>query len=170
LGITKHEREITEEVSMTMKLVVLGAVILLMTACSSKTESSNTSTAPTNTSMAMATTTAMVETVTVVMKAQNGSGESGTATLTPLDAGRTRVVIGIKGENTTGKQPAHIHMGTCAKLNPAPKYPLKDVVLGKSNTIVDVPIETITTGGMAINVHESAANLKKYVACGDIPK
>jgi len=155
---------------MTMKLVVLGAVILLMTACSNKTESSNTSTAPTDTSMAMATATAMVETVTVVMKAQNGSGESGTATLTPLDAGRTRVVIGIKGENTTGKQPAHIHMGTCAKLNPAPKYPLKDVVLGKSNTIVDVPIETITTGGMAINVHESAANLKKYVACGDIPK
>lgn len=156
---------------MTMKLVVLGAVVLLMAACTSnKTESSNTSTAPTETSIAMATATAMVETVTVVMRAQNGSGESGTATLTPLDASRTRVVINLKGENATGKQPAHIHMGTCAKLNPVPKYPLKDVVTGRSNTIVDAPIETITAGGMAINVHESAANLKKYVVCGDIPK
>jgi hypothetical protein len=156
---------------MTKELVVLGAVILVMAACSSnKTESSNTSSAPTETAMAMATATAMVETVTVVIKPLNGSGESGTATLTPLDASRTRVVISLKGESATGSQPAHIHMGTCAKLNPAPKYPLKNVVMGKSNTVVDAPIETITTGGMAINIHESATNITKYVACGDIPK
>src|ERR1700680_1338600 len=120
---------------MTSKLVVLGAVILLMAACSSnKTDSSNTSTAPTDTAMAMATATAMVETITVVIKAQNGSGESGTATLTPLDAGRTRVVIGLKGENTTGKQPAHIHLGTCEKINHEPKYPLKDDGVVTANT------------------------------------
>ena len=89
------------------------------------------------------------------------------ATLTPLGQ-RTRVVIGIKGENATGDQPAHIHLGSCAKLNPAPKYPLKNVILGKSNTVIDVPIAALTAGGMAVNVHESAKQINKYVSCGDI--
>ena len=107
--------------------------------------------------------------ITFPMHAQNGSGETGTATLTDLH-GRTRVVIGLKHENTTGIQPAHIHLGSCAHLNPVPKYPLKPVVLGHSNTIVDLPISTLLAGGMAVNVHESAKMIKRYVSCGDIPK
>lgn len=106
-------------------------------------------------------------TFTIPMHAQNGSGEYGSATLTDLH-GRTRVNITLQHENTTGNQPAHIHFGTCAHLNPAPKYPLKNVVLGHSNTIVDVPIQTILHGGMAINVHESKEDIGKYVSCGDI--
>ena len=106
--------------------------------------------------------------VTVKMHAQNGSGEWGTATLTDL-GGRTRVVIALQHENTTGSQPAHIHPGPCAHLNPAPKYPLKNVILGHSNTIVDVPIASILNHHMAINVHESAKNIGRYVSCGDIP-
>ena len=105
--------------------------------------------------------------MTIQIKAQNGSGETGTATLTRLGA-KTRVVISIKGENATGKQPAHIHKGTCAKLNPKPTYPLHDVVLGHSNTVVDASFDDLTTQPMAINIHESAANIGKYVACGDI--
>jgi hypothetical protein len=106
--------------------------------------------------------------VTIKMHAQNGSGESGTATLTDL-GGRTRVVIALQHENTTGSQPAHIHPGPCAHLTPAPKYPLKNVILGHSNTIVDVPIATLLHAHLAINVHESAKNLGRYVSCGDIP-
>jgi hypothetical protein len=106
--------------------------------------------------------------VTIKMHAQNGSGEYGTATLTDL-GGRTRIVVALKGENTTGNQPAHIHLGSCAHLNPAPKYPLKNVILGHSNTIVDVPIAKLLGGHMAVNVHESAKNLGRYVSCGDIP-
>ena len=106
--------------------------------------------------------------VTIKMHAQNGSGEYGTATLTDL-GGRTRIVIALQHENTTGNQPAHVHLGPCAKLNPAPKYPLKNVILGHSNTIVDVPITSILAHTMAINVHESASQLGRYVSCGDIP-
>ena len=105
--------------------------------------------------------------VTIKMHPQNGSGEWGTATLTDL-GGRTRVVIALQHENTTGSQPSHIHLGSCAHLNPAPKYPLKNVVLGHSNTIIDVPIATLLKGHMAVNVHESAKNLGRYVSCGDI--
>jgi hypothetical protein len=171
-GNNDFEREITEEVSMTTKLFALGALVVLVAGCSSQSDTSTTSTSPTDTSAAMATTKpmAMAEKVTVVVKALNASGETGTATLTALDAKRTNVVVTLKGESATGDQPAHIHMGSCAKLNPAPKYLLKDIVGGKSTTIVAAPLEKITAAGMAINVHESAANLTKYVACGDIPK
>ena len=106
--------------------------------------------------------------VTIKLHAQNGSGERGTATLSDL-GGRTRVVIALQHENTTGSQPAHIHPGPCAHLNPVPKYPLKNVILGHSNTTVDVPITSILGHHMAINVHESAKNLGRYVSCGDIP-
>lgn len=106
--------------------------------------------------------------VTIKMHAQNGSGEWGTATLTDL-GGQTRVVIALQHENTTGNQPAHIHMGPCAKLNPAPKYLLKNVILGHSNTTIDVPIAKLLGAHMAVNVHESAKNLGRYVSCGDIP-
>jgi len=107
--------------------------------------------------------------VTIKMHAQNGSGESGQATLTDLGGGYTRVVLDIEHENTTGNQPAHIHMGSCAKLNPAPKYPLKNVVLGHSNTTLHVDIAKLLGGRMAINVHESAKNIGRYVSCGNIP-
>ena len=164
---------------MRTALVCAAAAALMLAACSgnSSTTTSSSTTAPeaaaTTTGGAMTSTSggammgAHAKTLTIMMKAQNGSGESGTATLTDMN-GRTRVNISVKGENATGDQPAHIHMGSCAKLNPAPKYPLKSVVLGKSNTIVDVPMSSLTGGNMAINVHESTKNLKRYVSCGDI--
>lgn len=112
---------------------------------------------------------AMHPDVNVKMTAQNGSGESGTATLTDLGGGKTRVVIHVTGENTTGNQPAHIHVGSCAHLNPAPKYPLKNVVLGHSNTVIATPITSLLGGRYAINVHQSLSMIKKYVSCGNIP-
>lgn len=105
---------------------------------------------------------------TVVLKAENGSGESGKVALAG-SGNKTTVTISLTGENTTGKQPAHIHVGPCPGVG-AVKYPLSDVVLGKSITIVDAPLSVLTSGNLAINVHESAANIGRYVACGNIPK
>lgn len=163
---------------MKIALVCAAAVALSLAACSGNqqsTTSTNTA-APGASAAAMATETPAGVTmgtmhasvITVVMKEQGGSGESGTATLTAMGK-KTRVNIGLKGENTTGDQPAHIHMGACAKPG-AVKYPLKNVVLGKSNTVVDAPISSLTSAPMSINVHESAKNLAHYVACGDIKK
>jgi hypothetical protein len=59
-------------------------------------------------------------------------------------------------------------MGSCAKLNPAPKYPLTSTSDGISETTVDEPIAALTAGGMAVNVHKSANDLKDYVACGNL--
>jgi hypothetical protein len=106
--------------------------------------------------------------VTVQLLAQNKSGENGTATLSDLN-GKTRVVIHLMGESATGNQPAHIHPGTCAKLNPVPKYPLNNVVSGASTTVVNASIAKLLSGHYAINVHESVQQIQTYVSCGNIP-
>jgi CHRD domain len=106
--------------------------------------------------------------VTVPFKAQNKSGETGTATLT-ADGNKTRVEIALSGAPATA-QPAHVHDGSCANIDPKPKHPLTSVVNGKSTTTLDVPLAQLTGGNLAINVHKSAAELTTYVACGDIPK
>lgn len=106
--------------------------------------------------------------VTVALKAQNDSGEVGTATL--LQRGNTlTVAVSIKG-GTTMPQPAHIHTGTCAKLGGV-SYPLANVVSGKSTTTLkNVSLASLQTGGFAINIHKSAADIGTYVSCGQIPK
>ena len=100
------------------------------------------------------------------LNAQNGSGEDGTVTMTAVDATHTEVVIQISNGNST-PQPAHVHDGTCANLNPKPLYPLNNVVNGMSDTVIAVNIDEIVHGGYAVNVHKSAAEAAIYVSCGD---
>jgi hypothetical protein len=105
--------------------------------------------------------------VTVELAEQNGSGQSGTATLTAAGEGTTDVVIELDG-GTAGPQPAHIHVGTCANLDPQPKYPLEGVVDGRSETTVQAPLAELAEGELAINVHKSEAEVQIYVACGNL--
>ncbi len=110
----------------------------------------------------------MAKSINVAMHAQNKSGESGRARLTPEGADKTKVEIMLKGAK--GTQPAHIHEGTCAKLDPKPKQGLENVVDGKSTTTVPMGIDALTAGNLAINVHKSTDDIKTYVSCGDIRK
>lgn len=108
------------------------------------------------------------EAVTVEFKALNNSGESGKATLTPVD-GKTKVFINLTGAPEGVAQPAHIHQGTCENLG-GPKYPLEAVKNGNSETTIDAKLSDLTAGDYAINVHKSEKEISTYVACGDIPK
>jgi Cu/Zn superoxide dismutase len=105
--------------------------------------------------------------VTVNLSAQNASGENGTATLT-AQGDKTQVVIKLTGAPAGTPQPAHIHDGSCAKLDPKPRVPLQNVVDGNSTTTLDMKLSDIMSKGGAINVHKSAADVKTYVACGDM--
>jgi Cu/Zn superoxide dismutase len=105
--------------------------------------------------------------VTVLLMEQNGSGESGTATLSDMGNGMTHVVVTMTNAPDVA-QPIHIHKGTCANLDPVPAYPLTNVTAGQSDTMVPVSLDTLTPGTYAINVHKSAAEASVYVACGDI--
>ena len=102
--------------------------------------------------------------VTVSLGEQNKSGESGTATITQ-QGDKTQVVLEMKGAPNEA-QPAHIHNGSCASLDPKPRIPLQNVMNGRSTTTLDMPMSAVTKG--AINVHKSATDLKTYVACGDL--
>jgi len=100
-------------------------------------------------------------------KAQNGSGETGTVTLTAAGDDSTVVVIDLKGAPSAA-QPAHIHVGPCAKLDPKPTFPLDSVVDGKSKTTIKQPISKLDDGTFAVNVHKSTTEIATYVACADI--
>jgi hypothetical protein len=107
------------------------------------------------------------KTVTVALHPQNNSGESGTAKLT-AEGDQTKVAISLKGTPKEVTQPAHIHEGTCANLDPKPKQGLASVKGGKSTTTVPISLESLLSGNMAINVHKSTDDIKTYVACGEI--
>lgn len=106
---------------------------------------------------------------TVKMGAQNGSGQNGTATIVNKGSG-VLVTVTVSNEPKGASEPAHIHAGTCSKLNPAPWKPLSNVVNGVSTTTVPGVTVAQLTGKTkyAINVHKSAAMLKVYVSCGGI--
>ncbi len=107
-------------------------------------------------------------TLNINMGEQNGSKQNGTASIKAVSGG-VQVVVSVMNEPASASEPAHIHEGTCAKLNPAPWKPLSNVVAGKSTTTLHgVTIDQLKKAHYAINVHESASNLKKYVSCGDI--
>lgn len=103
----------------------------------------------------------------VTMNEQNGSGQNGVTSLVDNGDGTTTVTIEISNGTDT-PQPAHIHEGTCATLNPKPTYPLNTVVNGKSTTIVQADIHDIADGVFAVNVHKSAAEATVYTSCGDV--
>jgi hypothetical protein len=108
--------------------------------------------------------------MTVKLIEQNGSGESGTARLTS-QGDKTKVVLDVRNPSATmasEPQPAHIHKGSCAKLDPTPAYALADVTVGKSTSTVDAKLDDLRNGAFAINVHKSAAEIQTYVACGEI--
>ncbi len=107
------------------------------------------------------------DSLTVQLSPENNSGQSGTATLTDLGDGTTRVVLSLTDLGAT-PQPVHIHDGTCATLNPTPKYPLTNMVNGKSETVVKVSMSQLLAQPFAINAHKSAQEVPVYTACGNI--
>ena len=105
--------------------------------------------------------------IEVVLGEQNASGEKGTATLENVD-GKAKVTLNVTGVPAGIEQPAHIHANLCANIG-AVKYQLSNVVNGKSETTLLVSVEQLITElPLSINVHKSAAEISKYVACGDI--
>src|ERR1700736_3267402 len=100
---------------------------------------------------------------------QNGSGEHGTATV--LDGSRGLIVkLRLAGGADGVDQPEHIPSGTCNTLDPKPKYALKPVHEGQSETTIEgLSLAGLQKGGYVINVHKSAKEATVYVSCGNIP-
>jgi hypothetical protein len=119
--------------------------------------------------MSPAAMTGAMKPLTVKLYPQNKSGETATATLSQV-GDDVKVVVTTKG-GPSDPQPIHIHEGSCAKLNPAPKYPLTTVQDATSTTTLKgLQLSSLENGGYAINIHHSTSDIPTYYACGDIPK
>ena len=79
--------------------------------------------------------------------------------------------------------PVHIHLGSCDALDPNPTFMLTDITapaaapqadapaaipVEESVTTVDATLDSLRTGGYAINAHESVDNIGTYIACGNL--
>lgn len=104
----------------------------------------------------------------VTLSELNNSGISGTAQLI-AKGNQTEIIITESGEPSDASEPDHVHTGQCGPTLGGVKYPLKNVEGGKSDTTINASLASLETGGFAINVHQSAANIGTYVACGNIP-
>lgn len=101
------------------------------------------------------------------MYSQNGSGEIGSVSF--LQRGPNLVVSVNMTNPTAATQPVHIHDGTCAKLNPKPKYPLHNLENGSSSTTLEnVSLASLMAAPFAVNVHKSPNEVGTYVSCGNI--
>jgi hypothetical protein len=110
---------------------------------------------------------AAATTVTVALNAQNGSRESGTATMTQI-GNDVRVIIALTSATATAPRAANIRTGTCAKPGTI-AYPLANVVNGASTTTLKgVTIYKLLSAAHAISVNESTANSAGFGACGNM--
>src|SRR5438105_2618878 len=105
--------------------------------------------------------------VTVNLASQNNSGISGTASFSELGGGRTTVDIKVNGAGA-GPEPAHIHQGTCAQLDPTPQFSLANVTNGTSTTEVTATLAQLSGSPHAVHMHKSPDELTVYVACADL--
>lgn len=127
-------------------LARLGVLLLVLAACSSpSTEQSRT----------------------FQLAELNDSGVTGTAVLTDLGDGSTRVVVDVDPAGHP-EMPAHVHHGTCADLVPQPLHFLEMVAAGKSDTVLPLSLEELLAGDLAINLHVSLVDMGTYTACVDL--
>lgn len=98
---------------------------------------------------------------------ENGSGQSGTAVISPVDAGRARIVMEIDHPPNV-PQPAHVHPGPCGDIGD-PVAALESLVDGHSETIVPMSVAELRRGGLVVHAHKSEAEFEISVACVEIP-
>lgn len=95
------------------------------------------------------------------------SNQSGTAAL--ITKGKqTLVILKVDGDSVSESQPAHIHEGTCNQLSPEPAFKLQNVADDRSATTVDVPLDSLTSGTYAIDLHASDEDVETHTTCGNI--
>ncbi len=111
--------------------------------------------------------------VTIPLSAANSGGDrasgvNGSAVLTDLGGGRTRVDIRVTvGPGGSASMPNHIHTGRCPDVG-AVTYPLNAVTSGVGQTEVNASLTDLLAGTFAINLHRSATESGVYVSCGNV--
>ena len=100
------------------------------------------------------------------MVEESDSGESGKATFFRLQGENTRIVIELEDSDKT--YPAYVHENACNRPDPTLTDPLRPVVDGRSETVIEVSFQHLRTSPHSVIVHKSRDALDDYVACGSI--
>jgi hypothetical protein len=87
----------------------------------------------------------------VEMDALDRHGVTAHVELIPVDAEHTRVVIELR--RSAEAAPAHIHEGSCDRIDPTPANLLAPVVGRRSETVVAVSLDHLRSSPHAIDVH-----------------
>src|SRR5437879_12338441 len=82
--------------------------------------------------------------VRITLIDENGSGEDGSAQITDMGDGTTKVELIMMNGPEGVDQPAGIHEGTCANLDADTVYSLDDVQDGQSTTVVKASLADLT--------------------------
>lgn len=109
---------------------------------------------------------------TVTLTGKDGAAVHGSGTAKSEDK-TTEVEIKLMGDVAGSVRPWHIHVGSCAKaggvFGGGRSYtPITIDAKGDGSSKASVPVSLPDTGTYYVNIHESAANMGKIVACGDL--
>ena len=105
---------------------------------------------------------ATADSLTISLEELNGSGQTGSATLTAR-GDQTEVVLSATAGMSTLN---HIHTGSCSDLGGV-AHGLTNMADGASVTTVDATLASLTAGGFAVNLH-TTEDASVYSSCGDI--
>lgn len=143
------------------RVVPLLTVILALAGCGGDDDQGIAQTpARTNTQTTETSTTEEGSQVRVVLNEQNGSGISGTATLS-RDNQLTEVEVEVDGGSASR---AAIHAGTCDELDPTPVETLSGIQGGKVKKEIQASLQQLTSDAHAVVVGDPA----EPAACGEI--
>jgi len=131
--------------------------------------------------LAVASTSALALTVQHAMWSGKISGTEGSkltgdvSMKATADGKGTEVSVMLMGDANGATRPWHIHVGSCAKggsvFGAAKAYtPLTTAGGGHAMTSATLAVAVPDTGSYYVNIHESAGNMGKIVACGDLSK
>lgn len=104
---------------------------------------------------------------------KDGSKITGEATMKEGEDGKSTVVeIMLVGDENGATRPWHVHVGSCAKgggvFGGGKSYTPVATSGGHGMSKATLPVAVPDTGSYYVNIHESAGNMGKIVACGDL--
>ena len=88
-------------------------------------------------------------------------------------AGTTSAVVKYAGDIAGATRPWHVHIGSCAKAGavlgaPSAYTPLRVNAKGAAEGKAILRMALPDSGDFYVNIHESATNMGKIVACGEL--
>lgn len=104
---------------------------------------------------------------------KDGSKITGEAVMKEgADDKSTVVELMLMGDDNGATRPWHVHVGSCAKgggvFGGGKSYTPVATSGGHGMSKATLPVALPDTGSYYVNIHESAANMGKIVACGDL--